>query len=132
MADRRGRIDAVPAPGARIRGKIRGYPPTTLRAAELVGLDAGQVLAGAVGERDLAEPATSRRHRRRIRRRTGTLVPLPAPSWSTKSPASPTPNAGRMQIAALMDARRNESASTPPAAPPRGRSVHSARSLPIP
>ena len=57
----------------------------TLRAAELAGLDPRQLLTAAVAERDLAGardiPAVIDA---RIRRRTGTLVPLPAPAWSAQ------------------------------------------------
>ena len=59
----------------------------TLRAAELAGLDARQVLAEAVARRDLdgiddiAAVINSR-----IRRRTGVLVPLPASAWSDQVP----------------------------------------------
>ena len=69
----------------------------TLRAAELAGLDARQVLADAVGQRDL----TGARDiaaviDARIRRRIGALVPLPAPALVRRnSPTSPTPNAAR-------------------------------------
>ena len=81
----------------------------TLRAAELAGLDPAQVLADAVGERDL----TGARDiaaviDARIRRRTGTLVPLPARPWSAQLPAiaDPERRAYADQIAALMDARK--------------------------
>jgi conjugative relaxase-like TrwC/TraI family protein len=81
----------------------------TLRSAELAGLDAGQVLADAIGERPLAGardlPAVIDA---RIRRRTGTLVPLPSASWSAQVPAisDPERNAYAGEIAALMDARK--------------------------
>jgi hypothetical protein len=81
----------------------------TLRAAELAGLDVGQVLAGAADERDLAGARdTAAVIDARIRRRVGTLVPLPAPSWSTQLPGITDPERRTYaeQIAALMDARR--------------------------
>ena len=81
----------------------------TLRAAELAGLDARQVLADAVGERnltgarDIAAVIDAR-----IRRRVGTLVPLPPPPWSAQPTgiADPERRAYAEQIAALMDARK--------------------------
>jgi conjugative relaxase-like TrwC/TraI family protein len=81
----------------------------TLRAAELAGLDAGRVLVGAAGERDLAGARDAVAVIDvRIRRRTGTLVPLPPPAWSAQLPAitDPERRAYAGQIAALMDARR--------------------------
>jgi hypothetical protein len=81
----------------------------TLRSAELAGLDARQVLADAIGERDL----TGARDiaaviDARIRRRAGTLVPLPAPAWSAQLPgiADPERHDYAKEIAALMDARK--------------------------
>jgi len=65
----------------------------TLRAAELAGLDAAQVLAAAIGERDLAGardiPAVVDA---RLRSRIGSPVPLPAGPWSVQVPdiAAPT------------------------------------------
>jgi conjugative relaxase-like TrwC/TraI family protein len=80
----------------------------TLRAAELAGLDAGQTLADAINERDL----TGARDLAsvigaRLRRRTGSLVPLPAGPWSAQVPAIPDPErrAFASQIAAMMDER---------------------------
>jgi hypothetical protein len=81
----------------------------TLHAAELAGLDAGQVLAEAIGERDLA----GSRHLAsvidaRLRYRIGLPVPLPAGPWSAQIPATADPErrAYLTQIAALMDARK--------------------------
>jgi len=82
----------------------------TLRAAELAGLDPGQVLAAAIAERDLAGardlPAVIDA---RLRHRTGSLIPLPAGPWSAQVPALADP--GRQayitEIAALMDARKD-------------------------
>ena len=82
----------------------------TLRGAELAGLDAGQVLAEAIGERDLAGardvPGVVDA---RIRYRLGCLVPLPAGPWSAQVPAiaDPERRAYAAQIAALMDARKD-------------------------
>ena len=82
----------------------------TLRAAELAGLDAGQVLAAAVGERDLAGardiPAVIDA---RLRNRVGSLVPVSAGLWSAQLPAIADPErpAYAAQIAALMDARKD-------------------------
>ena len=82
----------------------------TLRAAELAGLDPGQVLAAAIGERDLTGardvPAVIDA---RIRRRTGALVPRPAGPWSAQLPdiADPERRGYAAQIAALMDARKD-------------------------
>jgi conjugative relaxase-like TrwC/TraI family protein len=81
----------------------------TLRAAELAGLDAGQVLANAVAERDLtgARDVPSVIDAR-LRSRTGSLVPRPAGPWSTQVPriADPERRAYAAQIAVLMDERK--------------------------
>ena len=82
----------------------------TLRGAELAGLDAGQVLADAIAERDLAGahdvPSVVDA---RIRYRLGSLVPLPAGPWSAQVPriADPERRAYVTEIAALMDARKD-------------------------
>ena len=82
----------------------------TLRAAELAGLDAGQVLAAAIAERDLtgARDVASVIDAR-IRSRTGPLVPLPAGPWSAQVPAiaDPERRAFAAGIAAMMDARKD-------------------------
>ena len=81
----------------------------TLRAAELAGLDARQVLADAVGERDLTGtrdiPAVIDA---RIRRCVGALVPLPAAAWSAQIPdiADPERRQYVKEIAKLMDDRK--------------------------
>jgi hypothetical protein len=81
----------------------------TLRAAELAGLDPAHVLADAIAERDLTGardiPAVLDA---RIRRRTGSLVPLPPRPWSAQVPAitDPERRAYAAEIAALMDARK--------------------------
>jgi len=81
----------------------------TLRAAELAGLDARQVLTDAIGERNL----TGARDVHavidaRIRRRTGALVPRQAGPWCARLPeiADADRRAYTMEIAALMDARK--------------------------
>ena len=82
----------------------------TLRGAELAGLDAGQVLADAIAERDLAGahdvPSVVDA---RIRYRLGSLVPLPVGPWSAQVPriADPERRAYVTEIAALMDARKD-------------------------
>jgi hypothetical protein len=81
----------------------------TLRTAELAGLNAGQVLADAVGERDLVGARDiAAVIDARIRRRTGTLIPLQAPPWSAQRTgiADPERRAYAEQVAALMDARK--------------------------
>jgi conjugative relaxase-like TrwC/TraI family protein len=81
----------------------------TLRAAELAGLDAGQVLAAAVGERDLtgARDVPSVIDAR-LRHRTGALIPRPVGPWSAQLPeiADPERQAFAAQIAVLMDERK--------------------------
>ena len=82
----------------------------TLRAAELAGLDAGHVLAAAVGERDLAGARDlAAVIDARLRYRTGHLVPTPQGPWSEQIPpiADPDRRAWLAEIAALMDARKD-------------------------
>jgi hypothetical protein len=82
----------------------------TLRAAELAGLDAGQVLATAIGERDLAGARDAAAViDARIRYRLGTLVPAPPGSWSAQVSAVVDPEraAYQTEVAALMDARKD-------------------------
>ena len=92
------------APGPRDRWLWR-----TMHGAELAGLDPAQVLADAIGERDLTGardiPAVIDT---RIRNRIGSLVPLPAGPWSARVPAiaDPERRAYITQIAELMDARK--------------------------
>ena len=82
----------------------------TLHAAELAGLDPAQVLADAIAERDLAGardiPSVIDA---RLRRRLGSLVPLPSRPWSAQVPAitDPERRAYAARIAALMDARKD-------------------------
>ena len=82
----------------------------TIRAAELAGLDPGEVLAAAIGERDLAGARDlAAVIDARIRYRTGALVPAPAGPWSAQVPAiaDPARRAWLAEIAALMDARKD-------------------------
>ena len=82
----------------------------TMRAAELAGLDLHQVLAAAIGERDLtgARDVTAVIDAR-LRRRTGALIPRPAGPWSAQLPeiADPERRGYAAQIAAAMDARKD-------------------------
>ncbi len=76
----------------------------TLRAAELAGLDAAQVLADAIGERDLAGVRDlAAVIDTRLRYRLGALIPHPVGSWSAQVPeiADPGRRAYLTQIAAL-------------------------------
>jgi AAA domain len=82
----------------------------TLHAAELAGLDAGRVLAAAIAERDLAGARDiSAVIDGRLRRRTGSLVPVPAGPWSAQVPAikDPARRAYVAEIASMMDARKD-------------------------
>ena len=81
----------------------------TMRAAELAGLDPGQAVAAAIGER----PLTGARDvpsviDARLRHRVGPLVPLPLGPWSEQVPdiADPERQAFVAQIADMMDARK--------------------------
>jgi hypothetical protein len=82
----------------------------TLRAAELAGLDPGDLLAAAIGERDLAGARDlAAVIDARIRYRTRALVPASTGPWSSQVPA--ITDAGRRaylaEVAALMDARQD-------------------------
>jgi hypothetical protein len=82
----------------------------TLRAAELAGLDPGDLLAAAISERDLAGARDlAAVIDARIRYRARALVPAPTGPWSAQVPA--ITDAGRRayltEIAALMDARQD-------------------------
>ena len=81
----------------------------TMRAAELAGLDPGQALAAAIGER----PLTGARDvpsviDARLRHRVGPLVPLPLGPWGEQVPdiSDPERQAFVAQIADMMDARK--------------------------
>ena len=103
-------LGALPPEHRREPGHQARWLWRTLRGAELAGLDAGQVLADAIRERDLAGardvPSVVDA---RIRYRLGSLVPLPAGPWSAQVPgiADPERRACAAQIAALMDARKD-------------------------
>jgi AAA domain len=82
----------------------------TLRGAERAGLDVGQVLAAASGERDLAGGRDlAAVIDARIRYRTGPVVPALIGSWSDQVPAiaDPERRAYLTEIAAMMDARKD-------------------------
>ena len=82
----------------------------TLRAAELAGLDPAQVLAEAIGERDLAGCRDlAAVLDARIRHRLGSPVPLSAGPWSAQVPAiaDPARRTYLTEIALLMDARKD-------------------------
>jgi hypothetical protein len=81
----------------------------TLRAAELAGLDPGEVVRSAVesraltGARDLASVLDAR-----IRQRVNPLLPRPQRPWSDRVPQVPDPQRHRylVQLAAMMDDRK--------------------------
>ena len=82
----------------------------TMRAADLAGLDVHQVLAAAIGERDLAGARDlAAVIDARLRYRIGAVVPGPAGPWSAQVPPIPDPDrrAFAAQIAAMMDARKD-------------------------
>jgi AAA domain len=82
----------------------------TIRAAELAGLDTAQVLAVAIGERDLAGARDlAAVIDARLRYRTGALIPAPAGPWSAQVPAiaDPERHAYLTEIVAMMDARKD-------------------------
>ena len=82
----------------------------TIRAAELADLDAGQVLAAAIAERDLAGARDlAAVIDARLRYRTGALIPAPAGPWSAQVPAiaDPERHAYLTEIVAMMDARKD-------------------------
>ena len=81
----------------------------TMRAAELAGLDPGQALAAAIGDR----PLTGARDvpsviDARLRHRVGSLVPLPLAPWGEQVPdiSDPERQAFVAQIADMMDTRK--------------------------
>ena len=82
----------------------------TLHAAELAGLDPGDVLAAAIGERDLAGVRDlAAVIDARIRNWLGTLVPASSAPWSAQIPAitDPERRAYLTKLTALMDARKD-------------------------
>jgi hypothetical protein len=81
-----------------------------LRSAELAGLDTSEIMAAAVGERDLAGARDlAAVIDARIRYRIGGVVPAPARPWSAQVPAiaDPQRRAWVTEIAVLMDARKD-------------------------
>ena len=103
-------LAALPPEHRREPGHQARWLWRTLRGAELAGLDAGQVLADAITERDLAGsrdvPSVVDA---RIRYRLGSLIPRPAGPWSAQVPgiADPERRAYAAQVAVLMDARKD-------------------------
>jgi conjugative relaxase-like TrwC/TraI family protein len=100
----------LPPEHRRERGHQARWLWRTLRAAELAGLDPAQVLAAAIGERDLAGARDlAAVIDARLRYRTGALVPAPTGPWSAQVPAiaDPERRAYLTEIAALMDARKD-------------------------
>ena len=92
-------------PGRQVRWLWR-----TIRAAELAGLDIREVLAAAIGERDLAGARDlAAVIDARLRYRTGAFVPAPAGPWSAQvlALADPDRRAYLTEIAAMMDARKD-------------------------
>ncbi|WP_300610587.1 AAA family ATPase, partial [Trebonia sp.] len=81
----------------------------TMRAAELAGLDPGQALTAAIGERALigARDVPSVIDAR-LRRRVNPLVPLPPGPWCEQLPdiSDPERHAFVAQVAEMMDARK--------------------------
>jgi hypothetical protein len=103
-------LDCLPPDHRREPGHQARWLWRTLRAAELAGLDAAQVLAAAIGERDLAGARDlAAVIDARLRYRTGALIPAPAGPWSAQVPAiaDPERHAYLTEIAALMDARKD-------------------------
>ena len=115
-------LESIPPPGDRREPSHQAkWLWRTLRGAELARQDPGQVLAAAIGERDLAGngtwPANGTWPGRdlaavidaRLRHRLGSLVPRPPGPFSLQVPeiADPERRAYVTQIAALMDARRD-------------------------
>ena len=103
-------LAALPPEHRREPGHQARWLWRTLRGAELAGLDPAQVLAEAIGERDLdgARDLASVIDAR-IRYRLGNLIPRPAGPWSAQAPAiaDPERHAYITEIAALMDARKD-------------------------
>jgi hypothetical protein len=104
-------LQAALSPGHRTEpGHHATWLWRTLRAAELAGQDPAQLLADVIAERDLDGardiPAVLDA---RLRRRLGSMIPLPTGPWSSQVPviADPERSAYLTQIAALMDARKD-------------------------
>jgi hypothetical protein len=103
-------MSALPPEHRREPGHQARWLWRTLRAAELAGMDVADVLAAAIGERNLAGARDlAAVIDARLRYRTGALVPAPAGPWSAQVPAiaGPERRAYLAEIAALMDARKD-------------------------
>ncbi|HEY6313557.1 MAG TPA: AAA family ATPase [Streptosporangiaceae bacterium] len=103
-------MSALPPDYRREPGHQARWLWRTMRAAELAGLDVPEVLAAAIGERDLAGVRDlAAIIDARLRYRTGHLVPAPAGPWSAQIPAiaDPERRAFAAEIAALIDARKD-------------------------
>jgi conjugative relaxase-like TrwC/TraI family protein len=103
-------MSALPPEHRREPGHQARWLWRTLRAAELAGLDAADVLAAAIAERDLAGARDlAAVIDARLRSRTGSLIPSPAGSWAAQVPpiADPDRHAYLAEIAAMMDARKD-------------------------
>ncbi len=103
-------MSALPPEHRREPGHQARWLWRTLRAFELAGLDIGQVLAAAIGERDLAGARDlAAVIDARLRYRIGAVVPAPAGPWSAQVPAiaDPERRAYLAEIAGLMDARKD-------------------------
>ena len=103
-------MSALPPEHRREPGHQARWLWRTLRAVELADLDIGQVLAAAIGERDLAGARDlAAVIDARLRYRIGAVVPAPAGPWSAQVPAiaDPERRAYLAEIAGLMDARKD-------------------------
>jgi conjugative relaxase-like TrwC/TraI family protein len=103
-------MSALPPEHRREPGHQARWLWRTLRAVELADLDLGQVLAAAIGERDLAGARDlAAVIDARLRYRIGAVAPAPAGPWSAQVPAiaDPQRRAYLAEIAGLMDARKD-------------------------
>ena len=103
-------LESVLPPGDRREPSQAKWLWRTLRGAELASQDPGQVLAAAIGERDLAGARDlAAVIDACLRYRLGFLVPRPPGPFSLQVPeiADPERRAYVTQIAALMDARKD-------------------------
>jgi hypothetical protein len=103
-------MSALPPDHRREPGHQARWLWRTLRAVELAGLNLGQVLAAAIGERDLAGARDlAAVIDARLRYRIGAVAPAPAGPWSAQVPAIADleRRAYLAEIAGLMDARKD-------------------------
>ena len=103
-------MSALPPEHRREPGHQARWLWRTLRAVELAGLNIGQVLAAAIGERDLAGTRDlAAVIDARLRHRIGAVVPAPAGPWSAQvlAIADHERRAYLTEIAGLMDARKD-------------------------